>query len=162
MNKTTFLFFCAITLGIVSNACKNSKEESKATTSAEEAQPTIVEQVYTHIMNKDSIVLVLKNVDGKIEGKLDISYYEKDSRRGTLSNGILQGDTLYANYLSMQEGEQSDCEIAFLKKGDTYIMTNDFIGEDNYQYSKDYTKGSFKHKNKIKFDGDTLKMIVKK
>lgn len=162
MNKSTLMLLLTAIMTLSIQSCKNNKEETSTPTPAAEIQPTAAEQVYMHVVGKDSIVLVLKNMNGKIEGKLDISYFEKDSRRGTISNGTMQGDTLYANYLSMQEGEQSDCEIAFLKKDDTFIMTNDFIGEDNYQYSQDYTKGSFKHKNKIKFDGDTLKMNTPK
>lgn len=162
MNKTTLLLLFTTLITACIQSCKNSKEETHTPTPTEEAQTTSTEQMYLHVVDKDSIVLLLKNNGDKIEGNLDISYYEKDSRRGTISNGLMQGDTLFANYLSMQEGEQSDCEIAFLKKNDTYIMTNDFIGEDNYQYSKDYTKGSFKHKNKIKFDGDTLKLMTNK
>lgn len=120
------------------------------------------EQSYRYEKNRDTVLLVLQNIENKISGKLDILPYEKDSRRGTIINGQFKGDTLFAFYNSIQEGQKSECEIAFLKNGDSYILSNDIFGENNYRYNSDYTKGSFKNKHIIKFDGNTLKKITTK
>lgn len=119
-------------------------------------------QVYLFAQNRDTTLLVLENTGNAISGKLDILPFQKDSRIGVLADGQIKGDTLFAMYTSMQEGNESECEIAFLKKGDSYILTNDIFGESNYQYNSDYSKGSFKDKNSIKFDGDTLKLVANK
>lgn len=50
--------------------------------------------------------------------------------------------------------------MAILKKGDTYILTNDHFGGDNYKYDAAYTNGKFIDKNKITFTGDTLKLVT--
>jgi hypothetical protein len=60
-------------------------------------------------------------------------------------------------YNSTQEGQTSDSEVAILKKGDGYILSNDIGGGDNYKFNSDYTKGYFIDKSKIKFDGEELK-----
>lgn len=120
------------------------------------------EQSYLYQKNGDTVLLVLQNSENKISGKLDFLPYEKDSRRGTIINGFFKGDTLFALYNSVQEGQKSECEIAFLKNGDRYILSNDIFGVNNYQYNSDYTIGNFKNKHNIKFDGDTLKRIKTK
>ncbi len=109
--------------------------------------------------NGDTISLNLQNSPTETSGTLDILPYEKDSRMGTISNGKMSGDNLFALFTSSQEGQDSECEIAFLKNGEDYIFSNDIYGESNYQYNKDYTKGKFIDKTKIKFDGEVLKKV---
>lgn len=121
--------------------------------------PTSGTTCYLSAANKDSISLTLNYAASEITGELNILPFEKDSRRGTLKNGKMQGDTLFAIYDSQQEGMRSECEIAFLKKDATYILSNDIYSETNYVYNADYTKGNFKDKSAIKFDGETLGAI---
>jgi hypothetical protein len=111
---------------------------------------------YLYAFKTDSIFLSIIQGKDSITGVLDYIPYEKDACLGTLSGGYYRGDTLYAMYNSTQEGQTSDCEMAILKKGNNYILTND-IGGDNYTFNADYTKGSFKNKSKIKFTGEELK-----
>lgn len=104
---------------------------------------------------------MLQNTNEEITGTLSILPFEKDSRIGTIYAGKMNGDTLYAMFNSTQEGQDSDCEIAFLRKENGFVLTNDFYSETNYQYNKDYTKGSFISKGKIKFDGEFLRKVSK-
>lgn len=148
------IFAAGMALAALASACGGNKPSG--TDSHAEA-----EQTYLYANNKDTTRLVLKNAGAEISGSLDILPFEKDSRRGTLSKGEMKGDTLFALYKSIQEGQESECEIAFLKKGDAYVLTNDIFGEENFQYNADYSKGSFKNKQAIKFDGETLNKIGK-
>lgn len=104
---------------------------------------------------------MLQNTNKEITGTLSILPFEKDTRTGTIYEGKMSGDTLIAIFNSTQEGQDSDCEIAFLKKNDGFVFTNDIYGETNYQYNKDYTKGSLVNKGKIKFNGEFLKLVRK-
>jgi len=148
-----------IILALTTTAIMVSCNQETKTQNVENENPTTANnQTYLHTKNRDTTLLTLEIGENSISGKLDILLYEKDSRRGEIVDGHLKGDTLFAIYKSMQEGLESESEIAFLKKVASYIMTNDIFGERNYQYNSDYTKGSFKNKNTIKFDGNTLKL----
>jgi hypothetical protein len=156
MKPQTLTFALALTSILISCNGNQSQEQNKNATT--ENVNVLSEQIYLYAENKDTVLMVLERVGDIFVGRLDMLPYEKDSRIGTLTNGQLKGDTLYALYHSTQEGQNSECEIALLKKEDTYILTNDIYGE-NYQYNADYTKGSFKNKSMIKFDGEILKLV---
>jgi hypothetical protein len=138
-------------------SCNKSKKKDNATEKLDEIHSS--EQQYLFAQNKDSIRLVLNVQNNQVYGTLDFLPYEKDGRQGSLYNVTYKGDTLFAWYRSIQEGETSDAEIAFLKKDNSLILTNDIYGESNYKYNSDYSKASFINKNLIKFDGDTLLKI---
>jgi hypothetical protein len=152
---STITIGIAIILSLIS--CNEKKTEEKSQNVTNEI--TEKTQDFMYKKDKDTIALTLQNIANKVSGKLDFMPYEKDSRLGTITDVQFKGDTLFAIYNSMQEGTQSECEIAFLKKGDSYILSNDIFGENNYQYNSDYTKGKFKNKHIIKFDGETLERI---
>lgn len=115
----------------------------------------------TENKDRDTVFIILHLVGQSISGKLNFMAYESDSRIGTITSGKMNGDTLFAQYNSAQEGMvESDCEIALLKKDSTYVLSNDFYGSDNYQFNADNTKGTFKDKRHIKFDGVVLKKIA--
>jgi hypothetical protein len=152
----------AVTAIFLTTSCKESKKQELIQNETNENLKIENEQTYLYTNNGDTTILTLKNIDNTISGKLSFLAYEKDKRIGVIVNGQMKGDTLFAIYNSMQEGYESECEIAFLKKDDSYILSNDIFGEDNYQYNADYTKGSFKNRNTIKFDGEKLKKITNK
>lgn len=108
-------------------------------------------------LNQDTIAFLLRDSMGVLSGKLDYLPYEKDGTIGDLYNLTYKGDTLFGTYKSMQEGQESVGEIAMLKRGNTFILTNDIWGGDNYQFDSTYTNGKFIDKGKITFTGDTLK-----
>jgi len=143
---------------ILMSSCQ--EDQKNHTYQQKTSETNINQESYLYEENKDTILLSLAKTENSISGKLDILRFQKDSRRGTIHDGRFTGDTLFAIYQSMQEGQISACEIAFLRKGDVLILSNDIFGENNYQYNDDYSKGRFKDKQLIKFDGDTLKKIT--
>lgn len=153
-------FTIAIALISILASCKGSKKESNNENAENGNAELSIGGNYLHANNGDTVLLVLQNTDSMISGKLDILPYQKDSRKGTIENGEMKGDTLFAIFNSMQEGSRSDCEIAFLKNGNSFILSNDIYGMDNYQYNSDYSKGSFINRKTIKFDGETLKKVI--
>jgi len=144
-------------------SCSENKPNIQNTAVASDTTKAVVveSESFLYEKNGDSIILNLKYATSEITGTLDFLPYEKDGTIGTLHSGKMSGDTLYAIYNSTQEGQDSECEIAFLKKNDGYIVTNEIDGGTNYQYNKDYTKGSFIDKSKIKFEGEFLRKVVK-
>lgn len=141
-------------------SCKKNQQQTHQQDVAAEAAGVEGTQTYMYAYDRDTVLLTLESMGDSVSGKLDFLPDEKDTRIGTLSKVEYRGDTLFAIYDSMQEGEVSECEIALLKKGDTYILSNDIFGQDNYTYNADYTKGRFKDKRIIKFDGDTLTKVT--
>lgn len=74
-------------------------------------------QCYTASLKNDSAFLSLKNIDGKIEGKLWYKFAEKDNSKGLLS-GIMDNDTLKLNYIFNSEGSTSERPLKMLLKED--------------------------------------------
>lgn len=144
-------------------SCNENKPNTQNTAVATDTTNAVVieSNAYLYGNNGDTVLLMLQNINEEITGTLSILPFEKDNRIGTIYAGKMNGDTLYAMFNSTQEGQDSDCEIAFLKKNDGFVFTNDIYSEANYQYNKDYTKGSFINKGKIKFDGEFLKKVDK-
>ena len=132
MNKQALTIVAGVFF-LISSCKENKKEEQNLEKTKENLKTENLkmeeEQTYLYANNNDTILLELKNAENTISGKLDILRYQKDSRRGTINNGQIKGDTLFAVYKSMQEGQESECEVAFLKKEDSYIFSNDILGE---------------------------------
>lgn len=155
--KITFVII-GISLLITPSCTNNQKQENNKIAAKESLQRDNI-TTYLYAQDRDTILLNLINFGDTISGKLDIKRFEKDSRVGVLYDVQHKGDTLFAIYDSMQEGEKSRDEIALIKKGDSYILSHDIFGKENYQYNSDFTRGSFKNKKVIKFDGETLKKV---
>ncbi len=134
-------------------SCKNNNNPSSS-----EVAKTINRTVacYLYAMNNDTIQLKLARIADSVYGTLNYLPYEKDARTGIFNEGKWNGDTLFVNYLSSQEGQDSDCEMAILRSGTNLVLTNDIWEDANYRYNETYSKGFFKDKSKISFKGDTL------
>ncbi len=79
-----------------------------------------------------------------VTGELVYDYFEKDKNTGTIK-GEMKGDTLFAEYMFMSEGINSVREVAFLKKGDSWI--------EGYGDVEEQTgKIVFKNKAALKFE----------
>jgi hypothetical protein len=76
-------------------------------------------ECYAYISGKDSILLSVRQHEGKVSGELVYAIYEKDRNTGSIS-GKMSGDTLYAEYNFISEGSPSIREVVFLKKADTF------------------------------------------
>lgn len=158
--KHTLIILAAVC--IFASCSENKPNTTNTAIATDTTNAVMVEsESFLYEKNRDSIILNLKYTASEITGTLDYLPYEKDGTIGTLHAGKMSGDTLFAIYNSTQEGQDSECEIAFLKKNDGYMLTNEIDGGANYQYNKDYTKGSFIDNGKIKFDGEFLKKVSK-
>lgn len=135
----------------ISFACNNENHNSVQ----ENQENSVTTELFTYQLNGDSTAIHLIYSDTGISGSFSILPFEKDSRTGTIT-GKFSGDTLFATYVSSQEGMSTTEEIAFLRRGDTLIFSNDLYFEENYTHSPDYKLGSFKDRSKIKFDGEAL------
>lgn len=144
----------ALVLMSVLVSCK--KEEEKQVETIPDASEKIVveEQVsdecYSGSIKKDTILMNLTIKGNEVtNGKLSYKFYEKDKNQGTLV-GELKGDTLFADYTFMSEGVSSVRQVAFLKKGDSYVEGFGDVVDDNKG------KVTFKDKKQLKFDGNVV------
>jgi hypothetical protein len=114
----------------------------------------VSDECYSGSIKKDTILMNLTIKGNEVtNGKLSYKFYEKDKNQGTLV-GELKGDTLYADYTFMSEGTSSVREVAFLKKGDSYIEGFGDVVDDNKG------KVTFKDKKQLKFDGNVVLLKV--
>ena len=153
------LYFSIVLLfSIIIFSCRDAiKENNKQTQIPITTTPTKV--CYLWSMNTDTVKLSLATKGDSISGSLDYLPFEKDSRIGKLNRGQWHGDTLFIQYISTQEGQDSECEFAILKSGNCLLLTSDIWEETNYRYNERYTQGFFIDKSKIKFSTDSLKNI---
>jgi hypothetical protein len=149
-------FIILLLLACAMSSCNNQESAQK------EIKPTanIKFSCYVYAWNNDTVSLQLKDSNAIITGTLNYLPYEKDGTIGELYDMKVFGDTLFGTYKSFQEGIETIGEMALLKKGDTYILTNDNWGGDNYKYDTANTNGKFVDKSKITFTGDTLKLVT--
>ena len=119
MNKT-YLFILAF---LVVAACSGNRTEgSEGTTTC-----------YTYSTDNDSIILRLTRKGTAVEGELTYILYEKDINRGTII-GIMDGDTLFADYTFKSEGTTSVREVAFVKRGDELVEAFGEVEEQNGKF----------------------------
>lgn len=128
--------------------CNRSQKKPSGATDNGEATP----KCFLYVEGRDSIKLSLVTASGEVHGRLAYLFFEKDKSMGTL-DGLLRGDTLFATYRFTAEGTFSIRELAFLRKGDTYLMgTGEILNEGN--------RDVFKDPHSISFDsGVALKKI---
>lgn len=143
-----------IVLGVVFMSvlisCKKEKEAASAASKKITVEEPVSEECYSAIIKKDTIAMTL-NIKGDqlISGKLSYNFYEKDKSFGTLI-GKIKGDTLFADYAFMSEGVSSIRQVAFLKKGNTYVEGFGAVVDDNKG------KVTFKDMKQLKFDGSIV------
>ncbi|NDP28721.1 MAG: hypothetical protein GZ087_15055, partial [Flavobacterium sp.] len=104
-------------------SCKNEKTEAEVPVIQESTavQETVSEECYLGILKKDTVSMSLSIKGNQLSsGKLNYKFFEKDKNEGSLI-GEMKGDTLFADYTFMSEGVSSVRQVAFLKKGNTYL-----------------------------------------
>ncbi|WP_133757527.1 hypothetical protein [Gelidibacter sediminis] len=79
------------------------------------------EHCFLYAKNNDTIQLVLKEYKTTATGYLLFNFYQKDGSHGSFE-GVMKGDTLFADYNFEAEGTKSKREIIFLKKGQTLLQ----------------------------------------
>lgn len=133
-------------------SCKKEKEMEEAPAASEKiaVEEPVSEECYSAIIKKDTILMTL-NIKGNelTSGKLSYNFYEKDKNEGTLV-GEIKEDTLFADYTFMSEGVFSVRQVAFLKKGDSYVEGyGDVVGDNK-------GKVTFKDTKQLKFEGNIV------
>ncbi|RYZ49481.1 MAG: hypothetical protein EOP49_16180 [Sphingobacteriales bacterium] len=119
--------FAAIAALIAFSAC-NNKPGGKSNDGP-------VDGCYMFINEKDTVCLKLEGTGKNVTGKLLYQYFAKDKNTGSLK-GEMTGDTLWAKYTFMSEGQTSDRELVFLRKGEDFVegfgKLNDSTGEPDF------------------------------
>ena len=145
--KRSVLAIAVALIVIVSCKKEETKQEVVMPTVQDEmpVEEPAVTECFSAIIKKDTISLSLTVKDSSLEkGELHYNFFEKDKNHGTLT-GIFKGDTLFADYTFMSEGQSSVREVVFLKKGNIFIEGyGDVEEKDN--------KTVFKDKKKLFFD----------
>ncbi|MFV8328481.1 hypothetical protein [Flavobacterium sp. ZS1P14] len=129
-------------------SCKKEKTTAPAPAEKIVIDGPVSEECYRAIVKKDTISMTLTIKGNQLaSGKLSYNFYEKDKSFGTLV-GKVKGDTLFADYAFMSEGLATVRQVAFLKKGNTYV--------EGYGEVVDDSKGkvTFKDPKQLKFEGN--------
>lgn len=121
MRKSKIVFVAIVSSFLVS--CK--EEVKKDENSPSKTESVVVKECYESIENKDTIKLELVIDKENVSGNLVYNYFEKDKNVGTIE-GKMYGDTLFADYKFMSEGEESFQQVAFIRKNGTI---SEFYGE---------------------------------
>ena len=111
-----------IALIILAFSCNNSKENKENTTDTVESTSTTFEgdHCYSYAKNLDTVSLAINVKGSDVKGELIYNLHEKDRNSGKLE-GKMMGDTLFAYYTFNSEGVESIRQVAFLKKGNSFV-----------------------------------------
>lgn len=109
------LILLALTVCVFSG-CNSRDQGQESATALDEGR-----QCYRFVQGRDTINLSIIETDGKVKGRLAYRFYEKDKSSGTLE-GVMKGDTLFANYAFTSEGTLSNREVAFRRVGSDFRM----------------------------------------
>ncbi|QHT69722.1 hypothetical protein GXP67_25280 [Rhodocytophaga rosea] len=130
MKPITYSYFLFVLTSIILSSCGDSGKQTSETTASTDTTeavakpdaPTLADGsfCYRTVLGKDSVLMHLKVAGNIITGGLNYDFAEKDRNTGTIS-GEMRGDTLLATYTFMSEGQESQREVAFLKKGEEWV-----------------------------------------
>lgn len=142
------ILFAAVLLTL---SCKNEPKIVEEIKPIPVTETTVLKtECYQAVFGKDTITLSVDSKGTQVpSGKLTYNFFEKDKSDGTIS-GKMTGDTLFANYIYTAEGQTSQREVIFLKKGETFIEGYGDMGEDG--------KGNvvFTNRKELNFDAKTV------
>lgn len=111
------LGLCVLAIIICScnqNTTKNQTEE--ATSLINKQQKLVIDTsktCYLAVVGKDTALLSLQIVEGKLKGNLKYHFFEKDKSDGVVE-GMMFKDTLYLNYTYNAEGSTSTRPLKML------------------------------------------------
>ena len=123
--KYTIPLLTIFTMSIFS--CTNTSQKKAPGNTGIATKPAYC---YSYVNNKDSVTMNIDINDNTATGELEYRLYEKDSNTGTIQ-GIIKGDTLFAEYSFISEGISSVREVAFLKKGNNWVEGFGDVEENN-------------------------------
>jgi hypothetical protein len=122
-NQPTILLF----LILIVASCRPGERQAET---SEGTGALEVPACYSYVSGNDSIILHIRSATNGVSGELAYLFSEKDQSLGTIQ-GRMKGDTLFAEYVFMSEGVESVREVAFLRRGDTFIEGYGPSGESN-------------------------------
>ncbi len=144
--KYHILFSCALA-GLFLGCTTGNQSVENHTDSTQAQTPAPVDGCYAFTASKDTIWLRIQPQAQAVTGTLNYHFFEKDSNNGTIQ-GVMQGDTLFADYTFASEGVTSVREVAFMKKD------NGFVEGYGEMEEKD-GKMLFKNRSALNFDSQT-------
>lgn len=142
------LFTLAISFPIFLSCQSEQKKIPAKNTTVKASNFQLPSSCYQYNSNQDSVLLHLNPVGDSVKGQLIYAFAEKDRNLGTIS-GQMKGDTLFADYTFLSEGQKSVREVAFLKKDQTWI-------EGYGEVTTNGQKSTFTNKAALKFDNSIL------
>lgn len=101
-------------------ACQGNSTKTTVTDAKVAETDTTSNQCFQYINKKDTASLSLEINNGKVNGALSYKLFEKDKNDGTIT-GIVNGDTIIADYTFQSEGTISTREVVWLKKNDQLV-----------------------------------------
>jgi hypothetical protein len=135
----------ALSLLIFASCNTEKKQESTKKT---EVKTTQTETCYQHTKDSSTIKLNITIKDNMVTGNLLYDYYQKDRSAGKIK-GELKSDTLFANYVFVSEGVESEREVVFIKTVNGWVEGYGEIDDKD-------GKVKFKDKSKITFDNNVV------
>ena len=151
MIMKTKIFFAAIIL--LAAACNNNENRNTTVDSSATNIPAVQapqRMCFLGVTGKDSIKLSMQLAGNNVSGNLDYLMAEKDSNTGTIS-GNMHGDTLFADYNFVSEGQQSIRQVAFLLQDSVAVPGyGDMVDNNGTMDFKDHGKISFDEKSMMK------------
>lgn len=107
-------------VSVVFFSCKKAEETVVEDNPKPEVQEVATKECYEYVQGNDTIQASLLVQSGTVNGDLTYKLFEKDKNIGTIE-GIINGDTLVADYTFMAEGATSIRQVAFLRKNKSLI-----------------------------------------
>jgi hypothetical protein len=114
--KSTFgLIMIALAIySCTQNTLKNQPDDNESSVnSSDKLVLDTSKQCFLAVLGKDSALLSLQLVEGKLKGNLKYHFFEKDNSNGTVE-GMMFKDTLYLNYTFNAEGSTSTRPLKML------------------------------------------------
>ena len=111
------------TAALLATACTGNRTEGTEGTTT----------CYTYATDNDGIMLRLNRRGNSVEGELTYILYEKDMNKGTIS-GVMEDDTLFADYTFTSEGTTSVREVAFVKRGNELVEAFGEVAEQDGKF----------------------------
>ena len=131
MTFKILFFLCAMSF-IVS--CHNQSHESKENIQSANAG---LLACYRYINKEDTVILKTISENGVVTGTLVYNFYQKDKYSGTIQ-GQIKGELLIADFTFFSTGVKSVRQVAFKKKGKSFIEgfgeTEDKNGKTGFKH----------------------------
>ena len=127
---------------------KQAKDATTKTAPVQASKNQITASCYQYSSGKETVRLHLNPIGDSIKGDLLYAFFEKDNSTGTIK-GTMNGDTLFADYTFLSEGQVSIREVAFLKQGQNWLEGYGDVVVNEH-------KSTFANKAALNFDANAL------